>query len=484
MRIRLIQGTLFLAVLLLSIRWMPALAANLDRVAILTEEDGADFRSGLDEASWDDGWRRLCAGNAGAPTASPSVHPGALPFAAAAHLDRGDFSAALALYRQAQSTDTDSSLVAAYTAALNLEWAKAADLYDFEHSGGRHRRFWGTVSYLAAQQASFSRDSRRADALYRQANDYYWTDGPYAGMALVDCLERRGRFLEAYDAYRRALATVPPENALNHLPRFNQLRLRGLQEWQRLDPNNRQVSEWLQFHENDVETNETPIEQLPESAAEPQVRLNLRLDDRRSLIGFDYRPDDIETGPFMDVLFYLRRAGDNGERYVRVQKTVFNQTANGAFRWDAVPDGVQPVGWHHYPPHERRRPLPHLDWRSLDGDEGRWLCLDGALGDGGAHLEAVSTTLLGGRTYVQGATTFLRGEGRLSLGRRWAGGQRPRYSYAGHGHRPNEFKVVANTWQPPAAAHSVTTWLIAHQRGAACFRDLYLFALPDFKSAP
>jgi hypothetical protein len=321
----------------------------------------------------------------------------------------------------------------------------------------------------------FNGDMDQAAAMYRLADAGYGTQGPYRGLELVNCLVQRGRSLEAFDASRRALATMPPEEALAHLPRFNQLRLAGLREWRQRDPANPQVQRWLDFYEADAAEVHETTEALS-SAPTPQVALELDLGGGRSLIGFDYRGEDIETGPYMQVDFYVREGRDAETQYTRIRRNVLNQAINGAFRWDAVPAGVRPAGWHQfvYSPN-----LAGLYPEAVTPGQ-HWLCLDAGRVGSSFGLESDSTPLSTKReAHIQGGSAFLDGDGSLSIERTWSGTQDPHnYSPVGGRPQPNTTLDLVGSWIPKASADTVAVWIISHQTTKACFKGLYLFAIP------
>ena len=299
------------------------LLANIERVRALRGFDLPRHEQSLDELAWDLGWQSLCSTAGGAESVLMPLSERALEFSALASLDRGDYAAAKALLERLpdQRLADDEPNVLAYRAALEMDWIEAARAYE-PQATPRHERWWGTVFYLAAQQRKFEGELDGAAELYRRADAAYDVHGPYLGLGLVECLVQQGRFLEAWDAYRRAVVVMPPEEALVHLPRFDELRLRGLQAWHELDPENEQVNHFLAFYEAEPSRGEGAVPEMLYEAPFPQVALELALGDGRTLLGFDYRVEDLETGPFMEVDFYLRE----GERagYRRVRRTVLN----------------------------------------------------------------------------------------------------------------------------------------------------------------
>jgi len=142
-----------------------------------------------------------------------------------------------------------------------------------------------------------------------------------------------------------------------------------------------------------------------------------------------------------------------------------------------VPDGVRPVGWHGlvYSP----------DLAALYREEilprEAWLCLDA--GRIGISFGLQSTTVPLPEeppVYVQGGRAFLFEGGSLSLGRTWFGIPDPyNYSYVGGGRTPDEVQAMTGMWEPPATAHGVAVWLLSHQTSKGCFRDIYLFTIPE-----
>jgi tetratricopeptide (TPR) repeat protein len=333
-----------LALTLMGLALYPTLATNLERVRLLKQLDLAQPARGMDELAWDAGWRSLCGDDIPAAGRGQEAGNEALPFVAMANIDRGDYATALVQFERLAVQDAVGVPNApAYVAAFSMDWVNAARAYRPEPTA-RHQRFWGTIFYLAAQQLMFMGRLEEATSFFRQADVAYGVRGPYRGLSLVDCLEERGRPAEAFDAYRRALVTLPAAEALDHLSRFNRLRLEGLRAWRELEPANEQVARWLANYEADV-AERMPAEALLPSRPAPKIPLDLDIGGGQSLIGFDYRAEDIQTGPFMEIDFYLRWRAMGVERYARERRTVLNRAPNGAFLWDRVPAGVRPFGW-------------------------------------------------------------------------------------------------------------------------------------------
>jgi tetratricopeptide (TPR) repeat protein len=456
------------------------LLANIERVRALRGLDLLKHEQSLDEVAWDLGWQSLCSAGGGAETVPMPQTEGVLEFSALASLDRGDYATAKALleHLRAHRSADDEPNGLAYLAALDMDWVGAARSYE-PQATPRHERWWGTVFYLAAQKLMFEGELDEAVELYRRADAAYGLHGPYLGLGLVECLVQRGQFLEAWDAYRRALVVMPPEEALDHLPRFGELRLEGLRTWYELDPENEQVEHWLEFYGEESRQEVAMTESLDEEPA-PDLPLELDLGDGRTLLGFDYRVEDLETGPFMVVDFYVQEGEGEQAGYRRVRRTVLNQAPNGAFAWDRVPDGVRPVGWHAfvYSPD-----LTALVWKELTSGEA-WLCLDAGRIGTSFGLQGNTAPLMHERPdYVQGGRAFPVGDASLSLGRTWFGVQETHnYSYVGGGRQPDQPQSMVGPWNPAAGADSVAVWLMAHQTSRGCFRELYLFALPNLAS--
>ena len=456
------------------------LLANIERVRALRGLDLPRHEQSLDEVAWDLGWQSLCSTISGAETVPMPPTEGALEFSALASLDRGDYATAKALLEhlpdQGAADDEPNGL--AYLAALDMDWVEAARSYE-PQAVPRHRRWWGTIFYLAAQKLMFEGELDEAVELYRRADAAYGLHGPYLGLGLAECLVERGRFLEAWDAYRRALAVVLPEDALDHLSRFDDLRRQGLRAWHQVDPENERVVHWLAFYEEDSRQEVAMTESLDEEPV-PQVALELDLGDGRTLMGIDYRVEDLETGPFMVVDFILREGVGEQVGYRRVRRNVLNQAPNGAFAWDRVPDGVRPLGWHGF---VYSTDLAALVWEELTPDE-VWLCLDAVRIGTAFGLQGSTAPLTDEKPdYVQGGRAFPVGDASLSLGRTWFGVNEPHnYSYVVGGRQPDQPQSMLGLWNPAAGADSVAVWLIAHKMSMGCFRELYLFALPNLAS--
>ncbi|MFN2183506.1 MAG: hypothetical protein ACK2UU_05920 [Anaerolineae bacterium] len=451
------------------------LVANLERVRALRGLDLLEWERSLDEAAWDAGWRSLCSPeDATTPGALPASGR-ALEFSALASIDRGDYATALALLQDL----ADSGLAGqepnalAYQAALKMDWAAAAQAYAPQDTP-RHERWWGTIFYLAAQQRMFEGELDEAANLYRQADAAYDVHGPYLGLGLVECLIRQGRSMEAWDAYRRALAVMPPEEALAHLGRFDELRLEALRAWRGQQPGNEQVAHWLAYYEGEQQGEPADPERL-DAEPMPMVPVELDLGERRTLLGFDYRVEDLETGPFMAVDFYLQEgAGERAETW-RMRQVVLNQAPNGAFAWDAVPDGVRPAGWHGL---VYSHDLAAVIWEETTPGEG-WLCLDAGQIGTSFGLQSNTASLQEQTPYIQAGIVFPVQEGSLSLGRTWFGTEEPyNYSYVGGGRQPDQAQQMVGIWEPSSGADSAAVWILVHQTGKGCFRELVLFDRP------
>lgn len=168
---------------------------------------------------------------------------------------------------------------------------------------------------------------------------------PYLGLGLLECLVEAGRPIEPWDTYRRALAVMPVEEVLVHLQRFNELRLVGPRGWHETDPDNAKVAHWLECCEHEALTEGNPAETL-DAEPMPSVPLALPLAEGRELLGLDYRVEDVEAGPLIDVDFYVREGKAAAVRDRSIRRTVVKLAPNGAIAWDAVPDGARPMGWH------------------------------------------------------------------------------------------------------------------------------------------
>jgi tetratricopeptide (TPR) repeat protein len=451
----------------------PDAVANAERVEALHVLAGSVQSGSVDEAAWDEGWRSLCSPDAGAPAAGSSRE--AMAFVASSQIDRGDFAGALAEFRRIAAADdaAAATLASAYVAALEMRWLDAAQLYPGQPTP-RHERFWGTVFYLAAQELMFRGQKSEAAGWYRQAGESYGVQGPYLGLALAECLTAQGRTLEAFDAYRRGLVVKPPGEALAQRERFEQMRRDALKVWQEQEPANPLVSDWLAFYESDrpAEGQETLTGDI-----QPMVTLAQDLGGGRTLIGMDYRKEDIETGPFMWVDLYVRVNAPEGEQIIRQRRAVLNQAPNGSFAWDAAPDGVRPFGWHGFV----YQPDPAVLTREQVDGEHAWLCLNaGALGTSvGSQSLPFQLGDSGQGHYVQSSQVWRAGESRFSVGRQWSGtAEQNPYSYTAYGPGPNESAATSGVWSPPANADEFVTWLIVHQTGKACFVDNIVFRLP------
>jgi len=454
---------------LAAVRLAPVAAANRERIEALRALASSVQAGSVDELAWDAGWRGLCSA-AELPQATGSQ--GALAFLASAGLDRGDYAGALAEFRRvaAGGDGDEAALASAYVAALELRWLDAARLYPGQPTP-RHQRFWGTVFYLAAQELMFRGQADEAAPWYRRADQSYGVQGPYLGLALVDCLAQQGRTLEAFDAYRRGLVVLPPDEALAQRERFEQMRLEALHAWRDLDPANPQVAAWLDFY-----TGDRPAEEKKRlaQAPQPQVALTHDLGDGRRLLGFDYRPEDIATGPFMWVDLYVQEGTAEDDPVVRLRRAVLNQAPNGSFAWDAAPDGVRPFGWHGL--------VYSSDLRALHPEAlfpgERWQCLDAGRIGGSFGLQSLQTPLGAANWYIQGGQLYAVGPASLTLGRHWYGVADPHnYSHVSGRPEPDRLWPMAGVWERATGADQVAVWLLAHADSQGCFNQLYLFKL-------
>ncbi len=465
-----------LALVLVAPEVWSALVANVERVEALRRLDLPVYERSLDEAAWDSGWRSLC-GREGEDRSLPMFADSrALGFSALASIDAGQYLTALSLLQrsaeQGQVSNEPNAL--AYLAALEMDWIEAVRLYD-PQATARHKRWWGTVFYRAAQRRMFEGDLEQAANLYRRADTAYGVHGPYLGLGLADCLVQEDRPLEAWDVLRRALVVMPPHEALGYLARFEELRLDGLRAWHERQPGNEQVAHWLAFYEEDVLQERVGLEVLKGESV-PQVSIEQELEGGRTLIGFDYRAEDLETGPFMEVELYFRDGQQGQPQYSRVRQVVLNQASNPAFAWDSVPAGVRPVGWHglvygdDLSALSREEIIPHE----------MWLCLDAGRVDASFGLQSDTAPLRKGALYVEGGKAFPMGDAALTLGRIWFGVEDPyNYTHVGGGWLPDQVQFRAGVWEPVADADSAGVWLVAHGTSKGCFREVYLFALGE-----
>ncbi len=465
-------GLAGVAVLLLSLRAYVVLEENLTHTSLVkSQAAGGELQAG-NETMWDAGWRRVCS----APTASAwtPVKPETLLDVVETQIDRGAYDAALATLNRAavEGWIAQSPNATAYRAALQLKWREAVSLYQPERTP-RHQRWWGTIFYLAAQQSMFAGQTAESAPFYRQADVLYGTQGPYLGTALVECLQQQNRLTEAWDAYRRALVALPVGEALAHVQAFNALRLAGLEQWHASDPNNVQVTQWLKFYH--AAKSDDGTETL-KSEPKPQVNVEADLGDRRKLIGFDYHVEDIETGPFMTVDWYMRE-GETAPRVRRARRTVLNQAPNGAFTWDATPDGIRPVGWHAfvYSPD-----LKAVHYEDIGGVY-RWLCLNSRAIQAAFGLQSLVVPLNEGATYVQGGLDYITGSTRFGHGRTWFGtADVDPYSYLGGAYAQDTVEAMSGLWQPPIGAKRAAVWIFpSNSQGQVCARNLYWFAVPN-----
>ncbi len=449
----------------------PALIANIGRVRAL---QAVDVRASPQERArdgWQSGWERLCDGESLADGAQDPTTQRVLSFVAMSAIDQGNYDAALRWFRQLEAAGGDENVAAtAYRAALELNWQKAVEQYK-PNAFNRHRQFWGAVFYQAAQQLFFTGKVKQAAAWYRRADALYDTNGPLNSLALVNCLEQQGRFAEAWDVYRRALAALPAEEALTHRERFNRLRLAGLRQWRQQDPENGRVAHWLEFYEADERAEESvTLTEAPKSMAP----FDFDLGEGRKLVGLDYWAEDMETGPFMVVDIFIQSGESDAPSYERARRTVLNQAPNGSFAWDATPDGVRPAGW---PRWVYGPDAGVLRSTGLHPDE-RWLCLEDLPGKGGYGAESWAAPTVKDR-YVQGGRIWNDDRASAALGRYWFKDESGYpYSYAGYAHPPAGERRVAGIWEAPTVAEDVAVWLLAQNGGVVCYTDLFLFGLP------
>lgn len=448
-------------------------AANRERVAALHVLAGSNSDASMDQLAWDTGWSSLCQPDG--QRLSSSLSTEALSFVAATRLERGDYAGALEEFRRAaaEGQGQDTVLAQAYVAALELRWLDAAQLYPGQPTP-RHQRFWGTVFYLAAQELMFRGQADEAAPWYRRADQSYGVQGPYLGLALVDCLAQQGRTLEAFDAYRRGLVVLPPDEALAQRGRFDQMRLEALRTWRGQDRANPQVAAWLDFYAADRPAEEQ--ERLAQ-APQPQVALTHDLGDGRRLLGFDYRPEDIATGPFLWVDLYVQEGMAEGDPVVRLRRAVLNQAPNGSFAWDAAPDGVRPFGWHGYV----YEPNPIALTRENDNDGAGWLCLDAGRVGKSFGLQSVSVPFsdAGLAIYLQASRVRRERDSQFSVGRQWFGTtDQNTYSYTQGGPEPDSTGTTEGIWLPPNGVTEYAVWLLVHGTGKGCYAAVMMFRMP------
>jgi tetratricopeptide (TPR) repeat protein len=449
----------------------PGVAANRERLEALHALVDSERSGTVDELAWDAGWRSLCS--ATAETAAAASSQAAVEFLARSHVDRGDYASALVEFRRvaAGGDAAEASLASAYVAALELRWLDAARLYPGQPTP-RHQRFWGTVFYLAAQELMFRAQAGEAADWYRQADQSYGVQGPYLGLGLVDCLAQQGRTLEAFDAYRRALVVLPADEALAQRERFEQMRLEALRAWQKSDPANQRVARWLEFYSND-----TRAEGIEEFAGEPTPTsiLDEDIGDGNTLIGIDYQEEDIETGPFVWVDMYLK----NGSVVERRRRVAFNYAPNGAFVWDAAPDGVSPFGWYTRIYNGDMAALRYQRTSTGDVD----LCMDSARIGAGFDFQGFEVPLKTSEphAFLQGGISSASEDGVAALCRRWSGtlDENPFNCVQPLLTGPSPRASTAGTTSIPANADRLSAWIVSSSTaGVACFGHVFLTAIP------
>jgi hypothetical protein len=453
--------------MLAGIRVWTFLEVNLTQVVLVKNQAKDDDIQQGNDATWEAGWQSVCQTFDG-KNATP-VSTRTLLNVVRTQLERGAYDTALAALDQAAAEGWIGQVdqAAAYRAALRFNWSEAAREYRPEQTP-RLQRWWGTIFYLAAQQRWFDGDAAGAAPFYRQADAMYSTQGPYLGLVLANCLKDQNRLIEAWDAMRRGLVVLPADEALAHQTEFESLRLDALQQWQQRALQDKRVQHWLEFYHTANNADETMI--LTHEPT-PQVGVEADLGEGRKLIGFDYRGEDLETGPFMTVDFYVR----DGTQVNRERRTVLNQAPNGAFKWDAVPDGVRPVGWHAFV----YEPNPSALTHERIVDDAPWLCLDAGRLGVSYGAQSVPAPLQAQSLYLQGGLLHRFAASALSLGRHWTGTSETHpYSYVPGRPAENQSAMLPGTWQPPAEAQQMMVWLQAHQTGKGCFTQLYLFSIP------
>src|SRR5262249_28270138 len=123
----------------------------------------------------------------------------------------GDFPAA-AILSGGTPGQAGGVPAAAYAEALNGNWLAAAQKLDGQPRQAPSNS-WGTVLYLAGQQAFQGGDTATGDRLLRQAEGLNGDDGPLLSPALADCLARWGRDQDSQAQLRRSAAALPPDQA-------------------------------------------------------------------------------------------------------------------------------------------------------------------------------------------------------------------------------------------------------------------------------
>lgn len=394
--------------------------------------------------AWLEGWQRLCPQpsppviytQAGQPAASLALH---------AALATGDYPAA----RLLSGSTLDSGDGATAADLLSGNWLAAST--ETEPAGLRDVE-WGTVLYLAGQQAAAAGDFARAGTLLQQAEPLYGEQGPLASPALSECLSEWGRPEEATAMLRRASPALLADDS----------NLRLLAE--RFGPG---LPQQVDGRWQDVDRVE------PQYALSPSTTQG-----GWTAVGIDVNGDDLRDSPVIRTSVYWTNPDHPGQ--VRIDSTVVrNLVANGAFAWDYAEGPVHPFGFTASIYHNAV-PVDLTDTESV----GKSLCLrrlpdEPGIGLEGAQFQLVPAT---GSVMVQGGAFMSPDGAGLGLGRRWLGSDDTYpYSYL------RQDPIGPSTWTRQAGAFTLSSgatglraWLVNYGPGGteACFANLFLFALP------
>jgi len=434
-----------------------ALYAQIEKARLL-HSLRALYAEGAFSASsvtWDSGWQGICEDGRRARLYVPS-EPGAAGVASIAAVGTGDFVALDQLTARPEVWAVQPSTLA-YHLALQGDWIGAAQAYE-RAPVAAHRRFWGTILFLAGQNAFDSGDSETADRLLRKAEALYKQSGPFSSPALAACLQRWGRHEEARRELRRAAAIVPPA------PTDSQL----LAEFQPASAP-LPAPEWVAARE-----------------AQPSYPVSVAPAAEWTVVGVDVNQDDLRQSPLLRVTTYWRTPREP-DRVALLPSIVRNLVANGALEWDYAPQGVRPFGYF-------QLVYPKAPRVSVEREAGRSnaLCLTPPLGREGTGLQGLTFPLstASGTTLIQGGDVVSREGGSFAIGRHWYGKSTPNsYSYVALAQArgaPNEWQTLVGyvTLQP--GVDSVALWLLRHDGlgGKTCYANLFMFELPPPPSAP
>jgi hypothetical protein len=397
---------------------------------------------------WDNGWASACEASLPPSVYSPAS-PEARRSALIAATRVGDFGTAARLAGLGTSAGPDSDR--AYAAFLSGDWLAAAQATRGTPAGIPDP-VWGTILYLAGQEAFALGDTATADALLQRSDALVGEAGPMTSTHLAHCLERWGRPADALAERRRAATqrigddATPTPLARAFLP--PSVELGASLTW------------------------------VPAAQAQPRYVLARPGTGRWSLFGLDINQTDLAHLPVLRVATYWRTVDRPDE--VAIERTIVRDlVANGALEWDHAAPAGRPFG---FPGSVYRNAVP-LTIEQQPG-RGSVLCITRPADGAGVGVEGLDYALArtNGVTLVVGGDVVTYGGSGFTLGARWFGSQEPTpFEYIGQAMMaPSEWTTYVGALPLQAGAHTVRLWLqnVYGPAGArTCFDNMFMFEL-------